>query len=149
MKNILKHLMIIALAVCFFDMQAYAQSTTTPVKKTSSGALSPDRSKMLCKVWQLDTVSAFGVGNKANGKEANDGITFGADGSFFITNEGAASSGTWTYSAGRINTHTTNTDVPDNKMSFTIISLVDNRMVLEYQSADLTRTQYTYEPKKQ
>lgn len=146
MKNFMKQLMIIAV-LCFFMMPASAQNTGHAKKTSSPGsALSPERSKMLCKPWQLDTISEFGVDNKVNAKEANDGITFVADGSFFITMEGAASTGTWTYSAGRINTTTTN---PDNKMSFKIISLADNRLVLEYQAPDLTRTQYTYTPKKQ
>lgn len=129
---------------CFFAMPVFAQNTI-PAKKTTGSVLAPDRSKMLCKPWQLDTISEFGVDNKVNGKEANDGVTFVSDGSFFITQEGVASTGTWTYSAGRINTVTTN---PDNKMSWRIISLADNRLVLEYQEPDLNRTQYTYSPKK-
>ncbi len=131
---------------CLFVIPVFAQNTTH-AKKTSSGpALSPERSKMLCKPWQLDTISEFDVANKVTGKEANDGVTFTADGNFFITQEGAASTGTWTYSTGRINTVTTN---PDNKMSLKIISLADDRLVLEYQDPDLNRTQYTYHPKKQ
>ena len=102
---------------------------------------------MLCKAWQLDTISMYGVDNKLTSKEANDGITFVADGSLFITQEGVASTGTWTYAGGRINTVTTN---PDNKMSLRIMSLADGRMVLEYQipAPDLSRVQYTYSPKK-
>jgi hypothetical protein len=131
---------------CFLTMSVFAQNTN-PVKKTSPvGALTPDRSKMLCQAWQLDTISEFAVDNKVTSKEANDGVTFVSDGSFFITQEGAASTGTWKYSAGRINTVTSN---PDNKMSLRIISLADDHLVLEYQDPDLNRTQYTYHPKKQ
>jgi hypothetical protein len=143
----LKHLTVI-LTGCLFAMSVFAQNATH-TKKAPSGAssLSPERSKMLCKAWQLDTISEFGVANKAIGKEANDGITFVADGSFFITQEGVPKTGTWTYAASRINTVTTN---PDNKLSFQIMSLADSLMVLEYQypAPDLTRVQYIYSPKK-
>ena len=146
MKSI-KHLALIA-ACSMFAIPVFAQNTPHAKKTSSSSgaALSPERSKMLCKPWQLDTISEFGVDNKVNGKEAHDGVTFTTDGNFFITQEGVASTGTWTYSAGRINTVTTN---PDNKMSLRIISIADNRLVLEYQDPDLNRTQYTYSPKKQ
>jgi len=143
----LKHLTII-LTGCLFAIPVLAQNATHTKKAPSAGTtLSPERSKMLCKAWQLDTISEFGVANKAKGKEANDGITFVADGSLFITQEGHASTGTWTYAAARINTVTTN---PDNKLSFQILGLADSLMVLEYQypAPDLTRVQYTYSPKK-
>lgn len=141
-----KYLFLI-LTGALFVIPASAQNTSHSKKSPSAGAsLSADRSKMLCKAWQLDTVSEFGVDNKATAKEANDGITFVADGSLFITQEGVAATGTWTYSGGRINTVTKN---PDNTLSFRIMSLADNRMVLEYQypAPDLTRVQYTYHPK--
>lgn len=143
----IKHLTLIV--VCsLFVIPVFAQNATHAKKAASSSgsSLSPERSKMLCKPWQLDTISEFGVDNKVNAKEASDGVTFVADGSFFITQEGAASTGTWTYSAGRINTTTTN---PDNKMSLKIVSLTDNRLVLEYQAPDLSKTEYTYHPRKQ
>jgi Lipocalin-like domain len=146
MIKLFKQLMPV-IVCCFLAMPAFAQNATS-AKKSMGSTLAADRSKMLCKAWQLDTISEFGVDNKVTAKEASDGVTFVADGSFFITQEGVASTGTWTYSAGRINTHTTNTDVPDNKMSFKIISLADNRLVLEYQSPDLSKSQYTYSPKK-
>lgn len=134
---------LLLIAGCFLAMPAFSQNTQ---KAAAKPALSPDKSKMLCKAWQLDTVSEFGVDNKATAKEANDGITLVADGSLFITQEGVAATGKWSYMAGRINTVTTN---PDKKMSLKIISLTDGRLVLEYQAEDLTRTQYTYYPKKQ
>lgn len=142
----LKILPVILIA-CLFALPAFAQNAAHAKKAPASSGLAPERSKMLCKPWQLDTTSEYGVDTKAAGKEANDGITFVADGSFFITQEGVASTGTWTYSGGRINTVTTN---PDNKLSFRIMSLADNRMVLEYQipAPDLSRIQYTYSPKK-
>lgn len=100
---------------------------------------------MLCKAWVIDTISEFGVDSKPTAKQAGDGITLVADGSLFITMEGVASTGKWTYAGGRINTVTTS---PDNKRSLKIISLADNRMVLEYQTPDLIRIQYVYKPKK-
>jgi hypothetical protein len=146
---ILKRIALIA--TCgVITVSCYAQSTTTPVKKTTSAkqtALTPEKSKMFCKAWKLDTISEFGVDNKAKGKEANDGITLVADGSLFLTQEGVTSTGTWTYAGGRINTVTTS---PDNKLSFKVMSISDARMVLEYQNPapDLSRIQYTYSLKK-
>jgi len=144
--KLLKKLPVILIG-CLFAMPVFAQNTTHAKKAPAGSSLSPDRSKMLCKAWQLDTVSMYGVDNKPTSKEANDGITFVADGNLFITQEGVASTGTWTYAGGRINTVTTN---PDNKLSFRIMSLADNRMVLEYQipAPDLSRIQYSYSPKK-
>jgi hypothetical protein len=143
----LKQLPLILIG-CFFTMPLFAQNTAHTKKTSAAGSgLSAERSKMLCKAWKLDTISEYGVDNKAKGKEANDGITFVSGGSLFITQEGVASTGTWTYTGGRINTTTTN---PDNKLSFRIMSLADSRMVLEYQypAPDLSRVQYTYSPKK-
>jgi len=132
----------------FIAIPAFAQSTKTETKKVpSSGgtSLSADQSKMLCKAWKLDTVSVYGVDSKPKAKEANDGITPVADGSVFLTQEGVATTGKWTYAGGRINVVS-----PSNKVSFKVISLTENRMVLEYQypAPDLSKVKYTYSPKK-
>lgn len=148
MTKFLKQLIFVTIG-CFFAIPVFAQSTSHARKASHSGvsSLSAERSKILCKAWRLDSTSEFGVVNKATAKEANDGITFITDGSLFITQEGVASTGTWTYSGGRINTATKN---PDNKLSFRLLALQDNRLVLEYQypAPDLSRIQYIYSPKK-
>ncbi len=133
---------------CMFTTPLFSQKKATTTKKapSSGGAsLSDEKSKMLCKAWKVDTISEFGVDSRPTSKQAADGITFVADGSLFMTMEGVASTGKWTYGGARINTVTTS---PDAKMSFKIISLADNRMVLEYQTPDLIRIQYVYKPKK-
>lgn len=137
----------ILLICCFIAAPAYSQNNTVrkSVPPTGGTSFSADQQKMLCQTWKLDSVSEFGVENKARGKEANDEITFVADGSLSFTQEGVAATGTWSYSGGRINTVTKN---PDNKISFKIISLTDKRMVLEYQTPDLIRVTYAYSPKK-
>src|ERR1035441_8172807 len=126
---------------CLITVPVFSQTKSKAKKVSSSGGttLSDEKSKMLCKAWKVDTISEFGVDSRPNSKQAADGITFVADGSLFITMEGVASTGKWTYSGGRINTVTTS---PDNKMSLKIISLADGRMVLEYQTPDLIRIQY-------
>jgi hypothetical protein len=136
-------------SICFFIVSpAFAQSTTT--KKTSapkSAGLSPEKSQMLCKAWRLDSISEYGVDNKASGKQINDGITFVADGSFFITLDGVSSTGTWTYTGGRINAAIKN---PDNNYSFKIVGLSDKCLILDFQypAPDLSRAKFTYSPKK-
>jgi len=147
MTKLFKQLMPFILG-CFFTLPAFTQSTA-PVLKTTGSTLSPDRSKMLCKAWQLDTISEFGTDNKAEGKNAHDAITFGSDGSFFMTQDGTVMSGSWSCSGDRITVETVSPD--KNKLNFQIISLSGNRLVLAYQfpAPDLTKVQYTYSPKKQ
>lgn len=145
--NFFKQILVILIA-CFFAMPLFAQNSTHPKKATHSGTpLSADQSKILCKAWKLDSISEFGVDNKASGKEANDGITFGSDGSFFITLDGVASTGTWTYASGHISAVAKN---PDNTFSFKLVTLADDRLALDYQypAPDLTRASFSYSPKK-
>jgi len=139
---------IIVPALCLlFAAQAFSQTAkTTAHKTTQTGAtMSAAKSAMLCKAWKLDSVEQFGVGQKANAKEANDGITFMADGTFFITIEGTASNGTWKgngapfINIGGISTIT---------KPYKLISLSDSKLKLEYQTEDLIRIEYTYSPKK-
>jgi hypothetical protein len=130
-------------------LPAFSQNTVTTKKAPPIGgaSVSPDRSKMLCKAWQLDSISEYGVDNKANGKQVNDAATFVEDGTFFITLDGVTSTGTWAYAGGRINTVTKS---PDNTYSFKILGLSDNCLILDFQypAPDLTRATFTYSPKK-
>jgi hypothetical protein len=149
MKHFLKQVTLIAIGT-FIALPVFSQTTKTATKKVppSGGtSLSADQSKMLCKAWKLDTVSVYGVDSKPKAKEANDGITPMADGTIFVTQEGVATTGKWTYVAGRINVVADN---PANKVSFKVISLADSRLVLEYQypAPDLSKVKYTYSPKK-
>jgi hypothetical protein len=140
--------MIIPALCLFIATQASSQTAQSgkaaPHKAQSGLGLSAEKSKMLCKAWKLDSVEQFGVGQKANAKEANDGITFMADGTFFITTEGAPSNGTWKgngapyiYIAG----------IPAITKPYKLISLSDGKLKLEYQTEDLIRILYTYSPK--
>ena len=149
MKRISKRAILVAIGILFVIpvFSQTAKSTAKKVPPQGGTSLSAEQSKMLCKAWKLDTVLVYGVGNKPNAKEANDGITLIADGSLFLTFEGVASTGKWTYAGGRINTVT---QKPDNKISFRLMSLADSRLVLEYQypAPDLSRVKYIYSPKK-
>lgn len=126
----------------------FAQNGTAKVTphKTQSAGLSAEKSKMLCKAWVLDSVEQFGVGHPANAKEKTDGVTFTADGNYFVTSEGVAATGTWKAN-GSAYIYTTS-GTPENKMMYKMLSLADNRLVLEYQTPDLIRIKYTYSPKK-
>jgi hypothetical protein len=145
MTKFLKQVTFIAIA-CSFAISGFAQTTTHTKKAHTSPVMSPDQSRMLCKPWQLDSLLIYGVENKPTGKQANDGITFVADSSFFITQDGVAAIGKWMYSPGHINTVTTN---PDKKSSFKIVTLTDGKLVLDYQypAPDLSRVRYIYVPK--
>jgi hypothetical protein len=146
MRSLLKQAALIGFC-CFITISAFSQKATKKVPSSGGTSLSADQSKMLCKAWKLDTLSEYGVDNKANAKEASDGITFVADGSLFLTMEGNAGTGTWTYAPGRINAVLKS---PDKTLNFKVISLTDGRLVLEYQipAPDLSKIKYSYSPKK-
>jgi hypothetical protein len=126
-----------------------AQAGKTPAHKTTTQAgptVAADKSKMLCKAWGLDSVEQFSVVHVANATEKADGVTLMADGTFFITWEGVAGTGTWSGNAAPyINT---SVGTPAAKKMYKVISLSDGRLVLEYQTEDLIRSQYIYKPKK-
>lgn len=127
---------------------SFAQKTqgkAAPHKAAATPGLSPEKSKMLCKAWKLDSTEQFGVGHKPNAKEANDGVTFMADGTYFITSEGTAANGTWKSNGTYIYT---STGTPETKMMYKLMSLSDDKLEIEYQTPDLIRVHYFYVPKK-
>lgn len=135
---------------CLVTIPVFAQKKATTTKKVpSSGGtpLSEEQTKMLCKTWKLDTVSVYGVDSKPNAKQAGDGITFMADGTFYLIRDGVAGTGTWTYSRGYLNATIKD---PPKAYSFKLISLTDGRLAIEYQvpAPDLSRIKYYYSPKK-
>jgi hypothetical protein len=138
------------LSLCLIvSIGAFAQQkkTTTKTVAHSKPTMSPERLKMLCKPWKLDTVENFGVPKAATAKQQNDGVTFMVDSTLFLTMDGVAKTGKWSvgWSPKIINTVTGDTK---DKMMFTIMSLSDNYMELEYQTPDLIRTHYYYSAKK-
>lgn len=142
-------LLIAALLFAGTAFSQNAQAGKTIQHKAAAPAgptVSADKAKMLCKAWVLDSVEQFGVSHPANAKEKTDGITFTADGTFFLTDEGTASTGTWKGNAAPyINT---SFGTPEVKKMYKLISLSDSRLQLEYQTPDLIRITYTYSPKK-
>jgi hypothetical protein len=139
--------MLIIVAACLFAAHSEAQQTgKTAAHKTQTASLSPEKSKMLCKAWRLDSVEQFGVTHAANAKEKADAITFVADGSYFITSEGVAATGTWKCNGSAY--IYTSSGTPENKMMYKIMGLADDRLALEYQTPDLIRIHYVYKPKQ-
>lgn len=134
-------------AICLtITMGAFAQQKTAKTA-TKKPAMSPEKMKILCKPWKLDTIENFGVPKPATAKEQSDGITLLADSTLFLTMEGAVKTGKWWigWSPKIINTLTGD---GKDKMMFTIMSLSDNYMELEYQTPDLIRTHYYYSKKQ-
>jgi len=135
----------ILVAGLLFVAPAFSQNAAHKTTQTGP-SVSADKAKMLCKAWMLDSVEQFSVVHAANTTEKADGITFMADGTFFVTWEGVASTGTWSGNAAPyINT---STGTPAVKKMYKLLSLADGRLVLEYQTEDLIRSQYIYKPKK-
>ncbi len=142
----MKTILLLA-AGCLLAAHSEAQTgKPTTAHKSQVATLSPDKSKMLCKAWKLDSVEQFGVQHPANAKEKSDGITFVADGSFFVTSEGVAATGTWKCNGSAY--IYTSSGTPENKMMYKIMGLADNRLALEYQTPDLIRIHYVYTPKQ-
>jgi hypothetical protein len=138
------------LSICLvITLGTFAQQKKAATKAISHSrpTMSPEKLKMLCKPWKLDTVENFGVPKPVTAKEQSDGITFLADSTLFLTMEGVAKTGKWWvgWSPKVVNTVTGDTK---DKMMFTIMSLSDNYMELEYQTPDLIRTHYFYSAKK-
>ncbi len=149
MQNLSKKRVALLLICCSLcSIPVFAQNKTMTKKVPSSGgtSLSVDQSKMLCKAWQIDSISQFDLVTKPLAKQVNDAVTFSADGSVSIIQDGVSSTGTWTYASGGINIATKT----GNKLSFKLSTLSDNRLILEYQypAPDLSRIKYMYSPKK-
>src|SRR5579885_2158388 len=142
----------VLIAACvLFSTAVFAQQKKTSTTKTTvrkGPSFSPEKMKMLCQPWKLDTVETFGVVKPANAKEQNDGITMMADSTLFLTMEGKVSTGKWmpgTWGPQYIHTTVINVTKP---IMFKIIKLSDNYMQLEYQDEELTKTEYYYSVKK-
>jgi hypothetical protein len=143
------------LSICLlFTVGAIAQqkaaTTNKPVHHSAAKpSFSPEKLKMLCKPWKLDTIENFGVAKPATAAQQNDGITLLADSTLFLTMDGQANTGKWMrgWSDKVINTVTgTNSDI---KKMFTIMKLSNDYLELEYQTPDLIRIHYFYSAKKQ
>jgi hypothetical protein len=142
---------IAALTICtLFTMQGMAQQKGKGTTKThqAKSPLSPEKTKMLCKPWQLDSIENFGVVKPVNDKEKNDGVTFMADSTFFITEEGVPGTGKWKPAWGTTVSATFGT--PAVTKQFKIISITDSKLIMSYQTPDLITLTYTYsaKPKK-
>lgn len=133
----------------FFAIHGIAQQKVTPKAHPVKSPLSADKTQMLCKPWKLDTIEQFGVAAAVNAKEQNDGMTFLADSTFFITREGVPGSGKWKPMWG--NSVSVSFGDPATTMLFKIVSITDSKMVMTYQTPDLITYKYTYSarPKKQ
>lgn len=130
--------------VCaLFAIGAVAQKKTIHHAARTKPAFSAEKLKMLCKPWKLDTIEKFGVASPVTAKEQHDGITFMADSTLFLIQEGATKTGKWMmgWSPKYINTVTDN---GQTKMTFQVMKLSDNFMELEYQTPDLIRIHYYY-----
>jgi hypothetical protein len=140
-----------ALVICtLFTAQVIAQQKGTTKTHQVKSPLSPEKTKMLCKPWKLDTVENFGVAAGATAKEQNDGMTFLADSTFFITEEGVPGSGKWKPLWGTTISATYGGTTTITKQ-FKIMSITDSKLVVSYQNPDLITTIYIYsaKPKKQ
>jgi hypothetical protein len=147
----MKTILVFSVACSISALQIFAQQPAKLVHKTAQTAtLSPEKSKMLCIAWKLDSVEMFGVVHPPNSKEKSDAITFISDGTYFITSEGISASGTWLCNGSAyINTVSkqATAGAAETKMMYKIISLSANKFVFDYQTPDLITVRYTYIPK--
>jgi len=141
---------IIILALATFSTIAFAQQkpAAKPAAKpevAATGATSKE--ELLCKAWKLVSTEQFSTINKPTEKQKNDGVTYVADGTAFLTIEGVAKTGKWSFDKPKANV-TIEVDGGAEKYKFKIINLTKDQFYYEYQDPDLIRTKYTCEPVK-
>jgi hypothetical protein len=145
MKTTLTLAACLLITVSAFSQASKSGAKATPKKATSQGGgatISPEKSAMLCKAWKLDSVSQFGVTQAASPKEKGDVVTINNDGNYSMIMEGVASMGTWKGNAAPY--IYTSAGTPEIKKMYKVLALTNNRLVLEYQTEDLIRVDYTY-----
>jgi hypothetical protein len=114
---------------------------------TSSTPASGEKEQQLCKAWKVTIIEVFGTTNAPEGKQANDGVTFINDGTAFLTIDGVAKTGKWSFDKPKANV-TIAVDGTTEKFRFKVISLTADEFKYEYQDPELIRTKYTCQPLK-
>ncbi len=102
---------------------------------------------LLCKAWTLSVVDVFGTVNKPSEKQKNDGVTFILDGTAFLTMDGVARTGKWSFDKPQSNV-TIDVDGGKEKFRFKILNLTKDQLQYEYQDPELIKTKYTFVPLK-
>lgn len=118
----------------------------TPAVQTATPAAS-EKDKFLCKAWKTTFIESFGTINPPDEKQKNDGVTFTSDGIAFLTFNGAAKTGKWSFDKPKANV-TITIDDSTEKFKFKVLSLTAEEFKYEYQDPDLIRTKYTCAPLK-
>ncbi len=122
----------------------YAQSGAK-----SAAAIQPlsGKDSLLCRAWKLDSIEVFGTINRPTEKQAADGVTYMLDGTAFLTMEGVAKTGKWSFDKAKIYA-TIEVDDTKEKFRFKVITLTKSKLLYEYQDAELIRTKYNCKPLK-
>ena len=131
-KNIF--ITVIALFAYLFN---FAQQAEKPLS---------DAEKKLCKTWKLTAVEAFHQTLPPSDVQKNDETTFLNDRTAFLMWEGKSYTGTW--SLDKSGKWITVVVSATEKYKFQILSATPEKLVYQYQSEELIRTNYTFEEKK-
>lgn len=99
--------------------------------------------EQLSRRWVFVGVEEFGVVRPPDSTAKNDFMEIKTDGTFFMAKAEKKASGNWTFNekTGVLSLY----DLKTKKtINYTIKSMNEKEMVIEYQSPDLVRTRYHY-----
>ncbi len=113
----------------------------------SNTCFSQTTKERLIKKWGFAGVEEFGVVRTPDSTAKNDLLEIKADGTYLFNKAQKSTVGNWTLNekSGVLSL----TDLKTKKtIAYTIKSIDEKEMVIEYQSPDLVRTKYHYKPKE-
>lgn len=131
----------------FFALSATLAYAQPKLKSPAASQPLTFKDSLLCKAWKLDSIEVFGTVNSPNEKQAADGVTYMLDGTAFLIMEGVAKTGKWSFDKPKTYA-TIEVDDTKEKFRFKVITLTKNKLLYEYQDAELIRTKYNCKPLK-
>jgi hypothetical protein len=140
----------ITAVLVLFSIVCHAQQKVPVAPGPKPGPLTlslTQKDSLICKAWKLTIVDVFGTVNKPGEKQKNDGITLILDGTAFLTMDGVARTGKWSFDKPKANLMI-DVDGGKEKFRFRIITLTKDQLLYEYQDPELIKTKYTFEPLK-
>lgn len=142
MKNIITTIVAALFVTATYFAQEKAPTPKAEYKPKQAAAPAPVlRDEALCKAWKLISYERFSVVNTPEENQKQDGVTYMADGTVFLTMDGVTKTGTWSNDKTRVWVNM----VFDNgeKYKFKIVTLTADQFEYIYQDKELMSTKYT------
>lgn len=138
---------ILFAVAAFFTINLCAQTNTKVAPKPNTQQTDNTKELLLTKAWSLTKTEEFSVESPAEGKQKDDGVTFVADKTLFLTMQGEQKTGTWLLDKTQANVMVT-IDGGKEKYRFKILTLTADEFKFEYQDAEYSKIKWTCVPKK-